>query len=258
MSKMINISHGHALPGGLGSGAVGYHDESLETKAITELLVPMLNTHGVESHDCSCNKHIAQYDCLKEIVANHNKYKDEDLSVSLHLNYLDGKEKADGKNKGIEILVYSTSGSSYKIDVAKRILKIFEDAGFTNRGIKERPDLMFLKSCNSPSLLIELYFCDDKDDVLLAENFGRDGICRMLAEGILDKQIRDICYGTKVRIRKRIKLRSSSKSDFECVGYLLKGDVVTVLETNKNCTRGKVAEGHWITLSAKCVEVVKK
>lgn len=256
MSKMINISHGHALPGGLGCGATGWHDESAETKAITELLVPILNAHGAESHDCSCNKHVSQNACLAEIVANHNKYAKEDLSVSLHLN-CSQQVKEDGKTKGIEVLVASMSGDQEKIKVAKRILSAFKEAGFTDRGIKVRTDLAFLNRCNSPSILVELYFCDDKDDTNLAEDYGRAGLARMLAEAILDKQIRDISYGTKVRILKTVKLRSTKKADYTKVGELYPGDVVTILKTNKNCTRGQIAEGHWITLSAKCVEVVK-
>lgn len=256
MSKMVNISHGHALPGGEGCGAVGFHDESKETKAITEKLVQMLNKNGIESHDCSCNKHIDWSVCLNEIIAKHNSYSGEDLSVSLHLNYYKGKTKKDGKNKGVEVLVYSESGSSYKMEVAHRILDAFEGAGFTIRGIKERPDLRFLSKCKSPSILVEMYFCDDEDDCLLAEKYGHGGLCRLLAEGITGKPVRDIAYGTKLKIKKNLKIRDSNGSDYNQVGVFYAGAVVEVLETNKACTRAKVTSKHWISLDSRYVEVI--
>jgi len=250
--KMINISHGHALPGGIGCGATGYHDESKETKAITEQLVPLLNQHGIESHDCSCNKHVSANQCLQELVAKHNSYKDEDLSVSLHLNSADS-EKAEG----IEILVLSTSGDQYKMEVAHRILDAFEEAGFKIRGVKVRTDLYFLKHCNSPSILVEMYFCSSKHDCQLAEKYGHKGLARLLAEGITGKQIRDISYGTKVKIKGTVKIRDSKTSDYNKVGVLYPGTVVEVLETNKACTRGRITSKHWITLDARYVGVVE-
>lgn len=251
MSKMVNISHGHALPGGIGCGAVGFHDESKETKAITDQLVPLLNRHGIESHDCSCNKHVSANQCLQELVAKHNSYKNEDLSVSLHLNSADS-EKAEG----IEVLVLSTGGDQYKMEVAHRILDAFEEAGFKIRGVKVRTDLYFLKHCNSPSILVEMYFCSSKHDCQLAEKYGHAGMARLLATGITGKPIKDISYGTKVKIKKNIKIRDSKGSDYNRVGIFYAGAVVEVLETNKACTRARVTSNHWISLDSRYVEVI--
>lgn len=252
---MINVSHGHALPNGEGCGAVGFHDESKETKAITEYLVQLLNDNGISSHDCSCNIHCDWSKCLNIIIANHNSYKNEDYSISLHLN-ANKDSKKDGKVKGAEVLVYSKNGDKGKIQIAERILKKLEDAGFTNRGIKERPELRFLAKCNSPSLLVELYFCDDEDDTLLAEKYGQKGLARLLAEAILDKPITDISYGTKIRVTKTLKIRNSAGADYEQIGSYLPGAVVKVLETNSKCTRAKVADGQWISLDSRYVEVI--
>ena len=57
--------------------------------------------------------------------------------------------------------------------------------GFKNRGIKINQGLYFLKHTNKPSLLIEVCFVDDKDDVKLY-NSDKDAIAEAIVKAVLN------------------------------------------------------------------------
>ena len=72
-------------------------------------------------------------------------------------------EKGDGETGGVEVLVYSKELGPIKS--AKEVCKSIARLGFRNRGIKYRPELMFLNATKAPAMLVECCFIDDADDV---------------------------------------------------------------------------------------------
>lgn len=250
---IINVSAGHAPDGGTGSGAVGFCKESTEARKITAHTIEYLERAKHTVYDCTCTINCTQKECLQKIVKKHNDHK-VDLGVSVHLNCIK-QSKADGKTKGIEILVLSMAGDQEKIKIANRILNKFEDAGFTNRGIKVREDLYLLIHTNEPCILIECYFCDDEDDFLLANKIGAEMIGKMIAEGIdgssIDKHT--VIAGDKITAKKNLIIRNTYLSDYTKLGVVYKGTIMPVKKVVKN--RAMIADGLWINCSDSCVSI---
>ena len=96
-------------------------------------------------------------------------------------------DPGDGKTKGVEVFVYSTSSKAYA--AAGRVCAKLAALGFTNRGVKISTGLYVLKHTKSPAMLIEVGFVDDKDDADLYNKVGVNAICKAIAEGILDKSV---------------------------------------------------------------------
>lgn len=109
MTKIIDISAGHAPDGGIGSGAVGFVKESTEARKITKHAVEFLNSNGVSSKDCTCTYNCSQNECLANIVSKHNS-RNSDMAVSVHLNSSDAETA-----NGIEILVCSMGGDQRRL-----------------------------------------------------------------------------------------------------------------------------------------------
>lgn len=250
---VINISAGHCPDGGAGSGAVGFVKESTEARRITANAIEYLEKAKHTVYDCTCAVNCTPKECLQKLVKKHNAHK-VDLGISVHLNCIK-QSKADGKTKGIEILVLSMSGDQEKIKIANRILNKFEDAGFTNRGIKVREDLYLLIHTNEPIILIECYFCDDEDDFLLANKLGADAIGKMIAEGVngsaIDKHT--VNAGDTVTALQTLKIRSSEKSDYVQLGTIYKGTILPIKKVVGE--RAMFADGLWIKCTESCVSV---
>lgn len=60
--------------------------------------------------------------------------------------------------------------------------KAIKKLGFKDRGVKERKDLYVLHRTNSPAMLIECCFVDDKDDVKL---YDAKKMAQAIVTGIL-------------------------------------------------------------------------
>lgn len=239
--KKINVSAGHAPDGGTGSGAVGIVKESTEARKITVNVVDFLSKNGVESYDCTCTVNCSQNECLSKIISKHNAHKSI-LDASIHLNCSDSPDA-----NGVEILIMSYDGDKTKVEAAKRILKKFEEHGFKNRGIKVRTDLAFLNKTKAPAILIETFFCSSKKDCDLYARYGSREIAKWIAEGLADISITEICYGSIIKVKKKVKIRSSSGKDYTVQGYLEAGAKVEVLDTNKSGSRIKIGKNMWIT-----------
>ena len=96
-------------------------------------------------------------------------------------------DPGDGKTKGVEVFVHSTSSAAYA--AAERVCKELSALGFTNRGVKVSTTLFVLRKTKAPAMLIEVGFVDDKDDVNLYNKVGNDAICRAIVKGILNKEV---------------------------------------------------------------------
>ncbi|MGX9755751.1 N-acetylmuramoyl-L-alanine amidase [Clostridioides difficile] len=101
-----------------------------------------------------------------------------DLLIELHLN------ASDGQGKGSEVLYYSNKGLEYATRICKKLGTVFK-----NRGAKLDKGLYILNSSKPTAVLIESFFCDNKDDYERAKKLGYEGMAKLITEGVLNKNI---------------------------------------------------------------------
>jgi N-acetylmuramoyl-L-alanine amidase len=103
-----------------------------------------------------------------------------DLALELHFNASNNLAA-----NGFEVLYYP--GSVEGLNFARVILGGFSDVlPFTNRGIKERSDLFFLRKTNIPSIITEpLFLSNEKEAFYLKYTFSLDVIAKAILRGVL-------------------------------------------------------------------------
>ena len=104
--------------------------------------------------------------------------QDYDLSVQLHLNAFNGKAY------GCEAYAYNATG----LQVAQRI-SVKLGTIWHNRGAEIRTGLYWTRKTKAKAVLVESFFCDNKDDYAKAQKLGMDAHGKLIAEGILGKDI---------------------------------------------------------------------
>lgn len=176
----FNVHAGHNPDGKIACGACGLIKESTEARKVKKEVVKLLRAKEHTVYDCTCANGKNQTDVLKRIVKKCNKHK-VDLDISIHFNAGAGDKKGNGKTTGTEVYVYSAESAAYP--AAVRADKAIAALGFKNRGVKERKDLYVLRRTNSPAMLIECCFVDDKDDV---ELYVYKKMAEAIVKGLLD------------------------------------------------------------------------
>ena len=166
-------------------GASSYLNEVTEDRKVAAGVIKLLKAQGHTVYNCTDDVGKTQGANLANIVAKCNKHKAA-LDISIHFNAAK-KDSGDGKTKGVEVFVYSSSSKAKA--AAKRVCKKLAALGFTNRGVKASTGLYILKNTKSPAMLVEVCFVDDKDDANLYNKVGVDAICKAIVEGILNKTI---------------------------------------------------------------------
>lgn len=86
----------------------------------------------------------------------------------------------NGSAKGTEVLVYKLGGKAEQY--AKNIVNSISELGYTNRGVKVRNDLYYLKHTKNTALLIETFFCDNQEDV---NRYNLDAMANAIVKGII-------------------------------------------------------------------------
>ena len=134
-----------------------------------------------------------------------------DLSVQLHLNSFNSLAQ------GAEVWYYSDRTT------ASRICQRLGDVWY-NRGSKKSTSLYWLNNTKSPAVLIESFFCDSKEDYKKAQELGMDEHGKLIAEGILG---RDLSSPTKYKITaiKEVKSKKTANKlvqELEDNGYTIK------------------------------------
>lgn len=175
----FNVHAGHNPDGKIACGAVGLIKESTEARKVKKELIKLLREKGHTVYDCTCQNGASQTDVLKRIVAKCNQHK-VDLDISIHFNAGANDKMGNDKTTGTEVYVYSETSSAKP--AAERVVKQIAALGFRNRGVKTRKDLYVLRRTNSPAMLIECCFVDDKDDVTL---YNAKKMAAAIAAGIL-------------------------------------------------------------------------
>ncbi len=151
----IAINAGHTIKG-KGYGAIGYINESEETRKIVNELLVHFRRKGHDAINCTVD---ISDNYLHKTVELANK-SNADLFISIHFNA--------GKGKGTE--VYTWKGK--KLNYAKNICDELHKLGFANRGVKDGSNYYVIKKTKMTSLLIEICFVDNKLDVDLYKELG--------------------------------------------------------------------------------------
>lgn len=181
----FNIHAGHNPKGKVACGAVGLIDESTEARKVKDKVIQYLRKAGHIAYDCTCENGTSQNDVLQKIVKKCNA-NNVDMDVSIHFNSGASDKKGNGKSTGVEVLIYSNKSKAK--DEAERICNKLAKIGFKNRGVKVNDDLYFLRKAKAVSLLIEVCFVDDADDVeIYLDNV--DAIAKAIAEALINKTI---------------------------------------------------------------------
>nr|DAY91102.1 MAG TPA: Cell wall hydrolase autolysin [Caudoviricetes sp.] len=173
----VHGGHNRIVP-----GAGHYLDEVTEDRRITAGVIALLQASGHTAHNCTDDVGKTVGANLANIVAKCNTHS-ADLDISIHQNAA-RVDPGDGKTKGVEVFVYNTNSKAYA--AAERVCTKLAALGFTNRGVKTSTGLYVLKHTNSPAMLIEVGFVDDKDDADLYNKVGVNAICKAIVEGILN------------------------------------------------------------------------
>ena len=115
-------------------------------------------------------------DEIKYFIGEENK-GNYDLSVQLHLNAFNGEAY------GCEAYAYSNAGLQVAQRISAKLGTIWH-----NRGAEIR-NLYWTRKTKAKAVLVESFFCDNKDDYVKAQKLGMDAHGKLIAEGILGKTI---------------------------------------------------------------------
>lgn len=170
MIKTIAIDFGHGT--GQDRGAVGFLNEEITVREFGPLIIEGLKKRGIIVYDVTPKQPrltLAQSLAYRVNMANNYKV---DLFVSLHLNAFNSKAH------GCEVEYTSASGKRYADKICREITKL----GLENRGAKVRENLYVLKYTKMPAILIESFFCDNKNDCSL---YNKQKLAAAIINGIL-------------------------------------------------------------------------
>lgn len=168
---VIGINCGHTVSGTVGAGAIGYLNESDETRAVGKALMRMLRNVGCTVVDCTNDRASTVSENLSEICRLANA-QFLDAFISIHFNA--------GGGTGAEAYTYDASDRAY----ASKMLDALYDLGFKNRGIKNGSKLYVVRNTNAPACLLEVCFVDNKEDAELYRKLGAEVIAAALCRAI--------------------------------------------------------------------------
>ena len=166
----IGINCGHTVSGQPGCGAVGYIDESVETRNVGRALERIFKNAGHTVIDCTNDYAATTSGNLSEIVRMANA-QPLDLFVSIHFNA--------GGGKGTE--VYTYGGKTFL--EAENVCKSIAALGFNNRGVKDGSSLYVVHRTDAKAMLVEVCFVDTNDTDKY-KSIGCDKVAAAIYAGI--------------------------------------------------------------------------
>ena len=167
----IGVNCGHTISGTIGCGAVGYLNESDETRAVGYKLMDMLKKQGHTVYDCTNDIASSVTSNLENICTLANAQY-TDLFVSIHLNA--------GGGKGSECYTYGEEQHPEAVKICENL----ERLGFVNRGAKNGSHLKVINSTNAKAILVEVCFVDTDSDANLYHILGAERVAAAIYEGI--------------------------------------------------------------------------
>ncbi|HGS9977584.1 TPA: N-acetylmuramoyl-L-alanine amidase [Clostridioides difficile] len=185
----ICITVGHSiLKSGACTSANGVVNEYQYNKSLAPVLADTFRKEGHKADVIICPekqfKTKSEEKSYKIPKVNSGGY---DLLIELHLN-------SSGVGAfGTEVFYYSEKGKEYAQRVVDKLSKPFirkkGDKEVGNRGVKLDKSLYILNSSKPTAILIESFFCDNKEDYDKAKKLGHEGIAKLIVEGVLNKNI---------------------------------------------------------------------
>lgn len=174
---VVGINCGHTIAGA-GGGASGIIKESEHTRRVGYALTEILKSSGITVVDCTVDRAASQEEYLKSVVdAANNRMLD--WFVSIHFNASAGHQA-----KGVE--VYTYKGRKYQDALA--ICENISRLGFENRGVREGSGLYVIRRTKAKAVLIEVCFCDNREDVRNYQQIGGESvIAEAIYAGLLDR-----------------------------------------------------------------------
>lgn len=172
---VVGVNCGHTVSGQNGSGAVGFLNESNETRNVGYRLIDYLRGRGVTVIDCTDNDASSESENLARIVALANA-QPLDLFVSIHFNA--------GGGRGSE--VYTYNGDMFL--QAELTCENLATLGFINRGIKDGSNLYVIRRTAARAMLVEICFVDTKSDADLYGMIGPELIAKAIGDAILGER----------------------------------------------------------------------
>lgn len=170
----IGINCGHNKSGA-GSGAVGFINESIETRNVGYELMTLLRNGGHTVVDCTIDKAVSQNAYLSQAVNLANR-QDLDYFISIHFNA--------GKGKGVEVYTYNGKQFTDALEVCQNIASL----GFKNRGVKNGTGLYVVKKTKAKAMLIEVCFVDS-EDADLYKKIGYKEFAKAIYKAIVDTNV---------------------------------------------------------------------
>lgn len=157
--KRLCIHAGHGNPGGLGCGAIGFMDESAESRKVVNELMILFNDNvpNFEVFDVTYRGNAAASNILSKLNSDVNKLH-PDLSISIHLN-----SSTSVNANGTECYAYPGNAGTEKIgtDIVNRIC---EELRTMNRGCKKNKNLSVLRRVSCDAILLECAFVSGLED----------------------------------------------------------------------------------------------
>lgn len=172
MKIILNAGH---TASGAGSGAVGFINESTETRRVVNLVKYYLRGKGHTVIVANVDKAKSQYEYLREVVKIANKHADADMFVSVHFNA--------GGGTGCECYTYKGKKTASAVGICEELSKY----GFRNRGVKDGSPLYVISKTKMPAVLAEVCFVDNNEDCNLYKSVTVNRVAQAITRGILKK-----------------------------------------------------------------------
>lgn len=184
---VIGINCGHTKTG-IGYGAVGIIKESEHTRQVGEAFARLLRSAGVSVIDCTIDEANSRSEYLAAAAALANR-QDLDWFISIHFN-----ASASHEGRGVEIYTYEGRQYQDALDVCSSLSEL----GFTNRGVKSGTGLYVIRKTKAKSMLIEVCFCDNEQDINIYNMAGgAEGIAKAIYKGIYKEAVLPNIPGTE-------------------------------------------------------------
>lgn len=175
MAKII-LNAGHTKSGA-GSGAIGFLNESEETRKVVSWVRHYLQGKGHTVIVANVDKAESQAAYLYGVARQANKHADADLFVTIHFN------AANGKGQGCECYTWKGKKTAAAVGICEELNKY----GFRNRGVKDGSYLYLISKTKMPAVLVEVCFLDNIKDVETYREAGTNKIAQAITRGILKK-----------------------------------------------------------------------
>lgn len=253
----IICGHGKSLDGSFDPGCVYKSNGTLYTEAqlmleITKTFVKYAKKSGIKVYTDASGGNMKN---MTKTISEANA-KMVDYYISLHCDY-------SGAPTGTYPYYYKTSAKGKKLaDCLNQA--VMKDMGIKTRGLHGSTDLGEVASTNMPSCIFEtgsikadLALLRDKPD-----KYGKalaKGLCTFLGIKFVDGGTQTTTKDFKVIPKLNLKIRETASLESDVVkNASCKKDITyTIVETNKDKTRGKLKSGlGWITITDKYVKRV--